>query len=167
MSPHVPAKSRQPVRIDRSYVATVEELWALWTTKDGFESWWGPEGFRVEVHELDPREGGALFYDMIADAPEQVAFMKKEGMPLSHETRGTFVDVQAPTRLTLRHTIDFVPGQPTYLNHIQLELIPQGDKVRMLVSIEPHLDDAWTKRAAAGFTSQLNKLPGALVARRR
>ena len=37
------------VVIERTYRAQAEELWDLWTTKTGFESWWGPEGFRVEV----------------------------------------------------------------------------------------------------------------------
>ena len=41
------------VVIERTYRATVEELWALWTTKAGFESWWGPEGVRVEVKTCD------------------------------------------------------------------------------------------------------------------
>jgi uncharacterized protein YndB with AHSA1/START domain len=38
------------VVIERTYRAPLEELWALWTTSDGFESWWGPEGFRTKVH---------------------------------------------------------------------------------------------------------------------
>jgi len=39
--------------IQRSYVAALEDVWDLWTTKSGIESWWGPEGFRVEVRKLD------------------------------------------------------------------------------------------------------------------
>src|SRR5690606_30020703 len=56
--------ARPPVVMERTYEAPVEDLWELWTTREGFESWWGPEGFRVEVHELDLRVGGALAYDM-------------------------------------------------------------------------------------------------------
>ena len=67
------------VVIERTYRATGEELWALWTTKAGFESWWGPEGFRVEVHALEARAGGALDYDMIADAPEAIAAIEMYG----------------------------------------------------------------------------------------
>ena len=57
-------KTTQPtqafIRLERRYEAAVEDLWFLWTTKEGFESWWGPEGFRVEVHKLDLRVGGDL-----------------------------------------------------------------------------------------------------------
>ena len=38
--------NRPKVVIERTYRAEVNELWDLWTTKDGFESWWGPQGFR-------------------------------------------------------------------------------------------------------------------------
>jgi hypothetical protein len=44
------------VVIERTYRASVEALWAPWTTKAGFESWWGSEGFRVEVHALEASE---------------------------------------------------------------------------------------------------------------
>src|ERR1700736_1917583 len=43
------------VVVERTYRAGAQELWDLWTTKEGFESWWGPEGFRVEVYKLEAR----------------------------------------------------------------------------------------------------------------
>ena len=52
--------TRPKVVIERTYRARVEELWELWTTKQGFESWWGPEGFRVEVHTLEARRRRAV-----------------------------------------------------------------------------------------------------------
>jgi uncharacterized protein YndB with AHSA1/START domain len=61
------------VVIERTYRARIEDLWELWTTKAGFESWWGPEGFHVEVHALEARAGGALEYDMIAHAADAIA----------------------------------------------------------------------------------------------
>lgn len=82
------------VVVERSYEAPLKDLWDLWTTKDGFESWWGPEGFRVEVHKLDLRVGGELIYEMIAAGAEQIAAMKQSGMAVSHGTRGVFVEVE-------------------------------------------------------------------------
>ena len=69
--------SQSSVVVERTYRARLQELWDLWTTKEGFESWWGPEGFRVEVRTLEARTGGALHYAMIADAPEAIAAMKR------------------------------------------------------------------------------------------
>ncbi len=146
------------VVVERTYRAPVEELWALWTTKDGFEAWWGPEGFRVEVHTLDARSGGALEYDMIADAPEAIEAMKRMGQPLSHNTRGRFDEFQPHTRLSLIHVIDFIPGKEPYETTIEVDFRPAGDQARMVVTIHPHLDPFWTKMSVQGFTSQLGKL---------
>ncbi len=149
---------QQSIVIERTYRARVEELWDLWTTKEGFESWWGPDGFRVEVHALEAREGGALEYDMIADAPEAVAAMEKMGQPTSHATRGRFAELKPFDRLTLVHVIDFIEGVTPYESKIEVAFHPAGDRVRMLVTLHPHRDPHWTKMSTMGFTSQLTKL---------
>ena len=69
-----PTTARAQFSIQRTYAASIDEAWALWTTKSGIESWWGPEGFDVTVTSLDLRPGGELVYLMTAMAPEQVAF---------------------------------------------------------------------------------------------
>lgn len=144
--------------IERTYKARVEELWELWTTKDGFESWWGPQGFRVEVKALEAKLGGLLHYDMIAHEPEVVEQMKKMGEPLSHETRGTFSEFKPHQRLALTHIIDFLPGVKPYDNTMVLELFPSGSSVRMVVTLTPMHDARFTQMQLEGFTSQLTKL---------
>ena len=150
--------TKAKVVIERTYRARVEEVWSLWTTKEGFESWWGPEGFRVEVHTIEARVGGTLFYDMIADAPAQIAAMKQLGQPLSHETRGTFTEINPHERLALTHLMDFLPGVTPYKNTMTVAFFPAGDRVRMVVTLEPLHSDEFTKMQGAGFTSQLTKL---------
>jgi len=59
---------KRRVTLERTYPAPIAMVWELWTTKEGIESWWGPRGFRVEVHSIDLRVGGELLYSMIADA---------------------------------------------------------------------------------------------------
>lgn len=152
------ATPQAAVVIERTYGARLEELWALWTTKDGFESWWGPEGFRVEVHALEPRVGGALEYDMIADAPEAVAAMIELGQDVSHATRGRYAEFEPNRRLVLIHAIDFIPQLEPYDSRIDVDFSLVGDRARMVVTLHPHLDPHWTKMSAEGFTSQLGKL---------
>jgi len=151
-------RSRAKLTLERSYRAEVEELWALWTTKEGFESWWGPEGFRVEVSALEAREGGALQYAMIADAPEQIAAMKQLGQPISHETSGTFSVFEPYQRLALTHVIDFLPGVAPYPSSMSVELFPSGANVRMVVTLDAMHNDEFTNMQREGFTSQLTKL---------
>src|SRR5205085_5216504 len=102
------SNQKAKVVVERTFRAKLEEVWDLWTTKSGFESWWGPQGFRAEVHELDARVGGALRYDMIADTPEMIASMKEMGHAPSHKTRSSFAELAPRSRLVLRNVIDFL-----------------------------------------------------------
>ena len=144
--------------IERTYRADLDELWQLWTTQEGFESWWGPAGFRAEVHTLEARPGGALHYDMIADAPEMTAAMKQMGRPASHPARGRFSDFQPQQRLAITTLIDFLPGVKPYETTMTVEFFRTGDHVRMVVSREPMHDEEFSKMSIMGFTSQLAKL---------
>jgi uncharacterized protein YndB with AHSA1/START domain len=156
--------SSQPVRkgakvvIERTYRAHIDDVWALWTTKEGFESWWGPQGFRAEVQEIDAREGGALRYDMIADSPEMIAAMKQMGQPLSHATRCRFRDLRPRSRLVLTSVIDFLPGVAVYESDIAVDFTSAGDRVRMVVTLDAMHSDEFTMMQKEGFTSQLTKL---------
>jgi uncharacterized protein YndB with AHSA1/START domain len=152
------AADRPKVVIERTYRAQVTELWELWTTKEGFESWWGPVGFRVAVHTLEARLDGALHYEMIADTPEMVEAMKQMGRPASHGSRGRFSEFQPHARLALTHMIDFLPGVEPYESTITVECFPAGESVRMVVTLDPMHDEEFTKMQTMGFTSQLSKL---------
>jgi uncharacterized protein YndB with AHSA1/START domain len=148
----------QPIVVERSYKATLSEIWELWTTKEGFESWWGPEGFRVEVHELDARVGGKLNYDMIAHTPEAIEAMKLHGQPLSHATHGTFSALEQNRYLKLTHVIDFLPGVVPYESVIEVDLVAKGDSVRMIVKLHAMHTPEFSQMQKEGFTSQLTKL---------
>jgi uncharacterized protein YndB with AHSA1/START domain len=155
-----PARAR--FSIARTYDATLERVWGLWTTEPGIESWWGPEGFKVTVTALDLRPGGALVYLMIADAPEQVAFMKQAGMPLSTECTVTYSEVSPPTRLAYKTLTDFVPGVDPYEVETVVTLKANGSKVEVDIAFDAMHDDIWTERARAGHESQLRKLDALL-----
>ena len=145
--------------IERTYAASAQELWDLWTTKDGFESWWGPVDFRADVHLMDGREGGALHYDMVADTPEMVAAMAKMGSPASHKTHGTFTEFKPYERLVLTQVIDFLPGVTPYDSVMTVQFIPvSGEKVRMIVTLSPMHNPEFSEMQKQGFTSQLSKL---------
>ena len=150
--------AKKHVVVERTYRAKVEELWTLWTTKEGFESWWGPEGFRVEVHALEARVNGPLSYDMIADAPEAIEAMKKMGQPISHGVQARFTDLKRYERLAITSVIDFLPGVELYDSTIRVAFFPSGPMVRMLVTLDAMHSDEFTRMATEGFTSQLSKL---------
>jgi uncharacterized protein YndB with AHSA1/START domain len=160
------ATAQKPARaqfsIERTYDSTVEEAWALWTTKTGIESWWGPEGFDVTVASLDLRPGGELIYVMTAVASDQVAFMKQAGMPVSTECKVTYTEVSPPSRLAYKTLADFVPGVTPYEVATVVDLRTVSDRVKVTITVDAMHDDVWTERARAGNESQLRKLDALL-----
>jgi uncharacterized protein YndB with AHSA1/START domain len=160
-----PTPARARFSIERTYAASVDEAWALWTTKAGIESWWGPEGFDVTVTSLDLRPGGGLVYLMTATAPEQVAFMKRTGMPLATECRVTYTEVSPPGRLAYITLADFVPDVTPYEVATVVELRATADGVKLTITFDAMHDDLWTERARAGHESQMHKLDALLAAR--
>ena len=146
------------IRIERTLKASPQEVWEMWTTREGIESWWGPEGFRVEVRTLELRPGGRLDYAMVAAAPEMVAFMKKEGMPSTHETHATFDEVVPPRRLVFTHHTDFIPGIAPYDATAVVELEPAAGGTKLVLTLDPMHDQTWTQRAVQGWESELGKL---------
>jgi uncharacterized protein YndB with AHSA1/START domain len=156
--------TRAQFSIERSYTASVDEAWALWTTKAGIESWWGPEGFDVTVTSLDLRSGGELVYLMTATAPEQVAFMKQAGMPVTTECRVTYTEVSPPGRLAYKTLADFVPDVTPYEVTTVVDLRVTADGVKLTITFDAMHDDLWTERARAGHESQMRKLDALLAA---
>jgi uncharacterized protein YndB with AHSA1/START domain len=156
--------ARAQFSIQRTYAASLDEAWALWTTKAGIESWWGPEGFEVTVTALDLRPGGELTYLMTAVAPEMVAFMEQSGMPLSTPCKVTYTEVSAPNRLAYKTLTDFVPGVEPYEVATVVELTAAGGGTTLTITFDAMHDDAWTERARAGHESQMRKLDALLAA---
>jgi len=156
---------RRTITLERTYPAPAEDVWELWTTRDGIESWWGPDGFSVKVRALDLRVGGELRYAMIAQGADQVAFMKKAGMPLVTENRLTFTEIVPPRRLAYTNAVDFIPNTEPYEAGTVLELHPVPQGTRLVLTIEAMHDEHWTNMAVAGWEMELGKLARALEQR--
>jgi uncharacterized protein YndB with AHSA1/START domain len=134
----------------------------MWTTREGIESWWGPEGFRVSVRTLELRPGGHMNYAMTATEPAQIEFLKKAGMPITSEHRLTFTEIVPQQRLAYDHVADFIPGVKPYdmATLVEFEVGPQG--VKMTLTFDAMHDDHWTEMATMGWQSELDKLAAAL-----
>ncbi len=150
--------ARKRVSIERTFNGTVDGVWELWTTKEGIESWWGPDGFVVKVRRLDFRLGGELLYAMTATAPDQIEFLKKAGMPLTTESLVTYTEVVPLKRLGLKQMADFIPGVKPYevATTVELETITQG--VRLVLTLDAMHDEQWTRMAVMGWENELGKL---------
>jgi uncharacterized protein YndB with AHSA1/START domain len=153
--------------IERTFEATIDEIWDLWTTKDGIESWWGPDGFAVEVRELDLRTGGVLIYAMTAVGAAQIEFMNSAGMPLTTSTQLTYREVRPKTRLAYTLRADFIAGVEPYDVATTVALEERGGHVRLTLTFDSMHDEHWTQMARMGRESELDKLAMRCEALRR
>lgn len=158
-------KTRPKLTLERTYEASPEEVWEVWTSKDGIEAIMGPDGFKVEVSKLDLRPGGDLVYAMTAVGPDQVEYMRQAGMPLTTQQHVIFVDVDPPRRLVTREIADFIPGVEPYEVETIGELEAVAGGTRLVLTFDAMHDARWTENARLGREQELRKL-GELLARR-
>jgi uncharacterized protein YndB with AHSA1/START domain len=157
---------RPKLTLERTFDASPEEVWELWTTREGMEAWMGPDGFSVTVQELDLRPGGNLVYAMTAVGPDEVEYMAKAGMPLVSVQHLQFVEVDPPRRLVHRDVADFIPGVDPYEVETILELHEAEEGTRMVLTFDAMHDAHWTEMARLGHESELRKLEELLAARK-
>ncbi|MFG1351899.1 SRPBCC domain-containing protein [Xanthobacter autotrophicus] len=152
------------IRFDRVYDAPIEDVWALWTTKEGLEEWFAPEGMRFEVSTLELRAGGAFDHVMTAVGAEQVAYLASLDRPLSVRVSGRFLEIERHRKLHIRFDMDFVPGVEPYPYNMMVELHAEAGQVRMVLTADRHPDPEMTRGAIIGFTSQLQRFDWAVAA---
>jgi len=79
---------------ERTFEATVEQVWKAFTDATLIPRWWGPHGTTTTVAEMDVRPGGTWRFISSAPDREDVAFY------------GEYLEVEPPTRI--RWTFMFV-----------------------------------------------------------
>jgi uncharacterized protein YndB with AHSA1/START domain len=147
------------------YDAPAELIWELWTTPAGLEEWFAPDGFETRVLDLELTPGGRLRYTMTATAPEQVAFMRGLGAPLSSELQKTFTEVARPSRLAYLTLVDFVPGVAPYEHLTTVDIDPAGGCTRVVLTMAPFHDETWTQGSLAHRREEFDNLAVALARR--
>lgn len=153
-----PTSSPNTARLERSYDAPAQVIWELLTTAAGLDQWWAPDGFETRVSDLDLTPGGQVRYTMTATAPEQIAFMRSVGQLLSTELTKTFTEVVSHKRLAYRTVIDFVPDHTPYEHVTVIDIEPDGDGTKLVMTLDPLHDDAWTQQHHAHRGEELNNL---------
>jgi uncharacterized protein YndB with AHSA1/START domain len=159
------AGQKQQITIERTYDAPADAVWEMWTTKEGLESWWGPERFTSTVLVLELRAGGRLHIEMKSEDPEIVAYLKSQGQATVSVEKITFVEISPVTRLTFKDYFDHAPGVTPYEVNCAVTFTPvgaKGERTRMVFVGDAMHDAHWTQMATMGWEQQLDKLAAVL-----
>ena len=128
----------------RVFDAPRDLVFRMWTEAEHVAKWWGPNGFRNTIHEMDVRPGGQ--WRIIMHGPGGVDY------PNLH----VYVDIVAPQRLVLEHQ-----SEPRF--RMTVLFADKGGKtevsVRMLFESAEVRDRTVKKfHAAEGLEQTLNRL---------
>jgi uncharacterized protein YndB with AHSA1/START domain len=146
------------IKLEQVYKASPEKIWQLWTTAEGIESWWAPDGFTVKVDKIDLQPDGELIYTMTATAQPQIEFMQSMGMPLATTSYKTFVEIDPNSKIAYNSLVDFVPDHEPYNFLTTVTLLPDGDSTKVVMEMQPLHNEEWTGRLVAGRQNELNNL---------
>ena len=156
-----PTKTTQPAQftIERTIRGSADAVWRMWTTREGLEAWWGPDGFTSSVRHLDVRVGGRFEIAMTATTPEIIRFLESSGVPTTSFAKGDYTEIAPPRRLAYTNAIDFVPGVAPYRTTTVVEITPIDERTtRLVVTNDAMHDEHWTSMASQGWEQQINKL---------
>ena len=106
--------------IERTYPVTPDRVFAAFADPAQKRRWFFPEGgARVEEHEMNFRVGGA----------ERKVFHVEQGMSCRNDT--FYQDIVPDQRIVFAYTMS-VDGKPISSSQSTVELLPDGNKTRML-----------------------------------
>ena len=78
------------LRIERTFDAPIDLIWAMWTEAEHIANWYGPMGARIPSAEMDETVGGRRTIAMEMDTP---------GGPTEMHFIGEYVEIDPKTRL--------------------------------------------------------------------
>ncbi|MCK6616395.1 MAG: SRPBCC domain-containing protein [Cyclobacteriaceae bacterium] len=59
------------IKVERSFNAPLDLVWAAWTQPDILDQWWAPKPWQAQTKTMDFREGGYWLYAMVGPNNEQ------------------------------------------------------------------------------------------------
>ena len=124
------------VRIERSFDASLDAVWAMWTDPALFQKWYGPNGMTIPVAEMDVREGGARKICMSMQMPDKTMTMWFTGVykEISPPHRLVYTEAMCDADGTLvpPQAMGMPEGTPQ-ITEVIVELTDLGDRTGMVM----------------------------------
>lgn len=148
----------ESVRIERTFDAPIEVIWAMWTESEHFADWYGPMGATIPKADMDVSVGGARHIAMEMETP---------GGRMQMYFVGEYLEVVSPTRLVYTERMadaggnvmtaeqmGMPEGAPTETSVI-VELDAIGQRTAMILT---HVGVPADSPGAEGWTMAIDKL---------
>ncbi len=128
--------------ISRVMAASPEQVFKAFTDPEWYSQWWGPEGTRSKVTQLDLEVGGAYRVDMVLpDGTETVLY-------------GTYMQIEPPKLLAYSFAWEGLPDETL----VTVELEPHADGTELTVTHEGFADQERADQHEHGWVSSVDRL---------
>lgn len=146
------------LRIERTFDASIDLIWAMWTEPQHFANWYGPTGASIPTAEMDVRVGGRRHIAMTMDTPRG---------PMQMFFVGEYREVNPKTRLVYTESIADADGNPMTAEQmgmpggahmetsVVVELEDLGDRTRMSLT---HIGIPADSPGGQGWAMAIDKL---------
>ena len=114
----------EDVRIERTFDAPIDLIWAMWTEAEHFANWYGPIGARIPTADMDVRVGGRRHIAMEMETPSG---------PMQMFFVGEYREVDPKTRLVYTESMADADGNAMTAEQMGL---PAGTPMDTSVVVE-------------------------------
>jgi uncharacterized protein YndB with AHSA1/START domain len=152
------SSSREAVVIERSFDASVDVLWQMWTDPQHFAAWYGPDAATIPVAKMDVRVGGTRFVSMEMQTPngamqmwftgEYLEVVENERLVYTESMSDPDGNVLSPADMGMPD------GHPT-TTEVRVELEDLGGRTKMVMT---HAGIPSDSPGATGWTMAFDKL---------
>jgi uncharacterized protein YndB with AHSA1/START domain len=137
------------LRIERTFDAAVERVFAAWTNPEVLRRWWHAEHeWETPVAEVDARIGGGIRL-----------VMRNPADGAEYGGRGTYTVIDPPQRLAFTWTWD---SDPSATQLVELEFVDHGERTTVVMT-HTGLPDAETDEYRDGWQNSFDNLDLALA----
>ena len=152
------------VRIERTFDAPIDLIWAMWTESEHFANWYGPMGAKIPRADMDVRVGGRRHIAMEMETPAgpmQMSFVGefREVDPKAHLVYTESMADPDGNAMTAEQ-MGMPPGTPMETS-IVVDLTDLGDRTRMVMT---HVGVAADSPGAQGWAMAIDKLAARVAA---
>lgn len=147
--------AQEALSIERSFDASPDVIWRMWTEPEHFAAWYGPDGASIPVATMDVRVGGSRLLCMQVTTPDG---------PMRMWFAGEYREVVENERLVYTEFVSDENGNPvdsvttqgrSEPTEVRVELEDLGGRTRMVMT---HRGIAVGSPGAAGWSMALDKL---------
>ena len=148
--------SKDAIVIERTFDATIDLIWQMWTDPEHFKNWYGPTGFSVPIAEVDVRVGGKRLICMSSPDGSMKMWTTGEYKEVVQNKRLVYTDSPSDENgnLVSPAAMGMPAGYPT-TTEVTVQLEDLGGRTKMVMT---HTGVPVDSGANAGWEQAFDKL---------